>query len=114
MILNTYEEFTMLNNDIITYINELVKNNFSAYDENEVINYMSGKLSSMENLKFKSDEIITDISENDKINELRYLIMNSLFLLSDLIHFYKLGEFDRFKMRALNYISQNSKEVYYN
>ena len=34
--------------------------------------------------------------------------MSALFLVSDLKHFYNLKEYERFKMRAVNYIN-NSK-----
>lgn len=113
MILSTYEEFTMLNSEMITYINELVTNDFNGYEEEEVIKQISEKLNKIEELKFKSDEAIADVSDINNLNELRYSIMNSLFLLSDLLHFYKLREYDRFKMRAINYINHNAKQVYY-
>ncbi|MBC5627357.1 hypothetical protein H8S20_00465 [Clostridium sp. NSJ-6] len=109
MMLNTYEQFSTLNNELITYLNELISDDLKEKDSEKIVNNFNRILNDIEELKFKSDEIVSGGMELDKINNLRYSIMNSLFLISDLLHFYKLNEIERFKMRAVNYINHNSK-----
>ena len=55
-------------------------------------------LKNYEKLKFESDEIQVEEDNKNNLNDLRYLIMSALFLVSDLIHFYNLKEYERFKM----------------
>lgn len=109
MMLNTYEQFSILNNELITYLNELISDDLKEKNRDEIISKFDRVLNDIEELKFKSDEIVAVGVELDKVNNLRYSIMNSLFLISDLLHFYKLNEIERFKMRAVNYINHNSK-----
>ena len=37
MMLNTYEEFSILNNELITYLNELISNDIKDTNKEEVI-----------------------------------------------------------------------------
>ena len=46
--------------------------------------------------------------END-LRDLKYLIVDSFFLLIDLENFYKYKEFERFKMRAVNHINKRRR-----
>lgn len=109
MMLNTYEQFSILNNELITYLNELISDELKEKNSDEIINKFNSLLNDIEELKLKSDEIGLVGIDMSKLNNLRYSIMNSLFLISDLLHFYKLNEIERFKMRAVNYINHNSK-----
>ena len=109
MMLNTYEKFSMLNNDLIKYLNELITNNFKNLNNEDIIVDLERILHDIEVLKFESDKISISNMDSDKVNNLRYSIMNSLFLISDLLHFYKLNEIERFKMRIVNYINHSSK-----
>lgn len=108
MILNVYEEFIAANSEVVEYINNIIVNDLVKQDTNIRI-LLEEKLKKIENLKYESDKLAESGFDIEKINRLRYSIMNCLFLLSDLIHFYNLNEFERFKMRGLNYINQNSR-----
>ena len=66
-------------------------------------------LNNYEKLKFESDEIQVEDSDKNNLNDLKYLIMSALFLVSDLSHFYSLREYERFKMRAVNYINNSRR-----
>ena len=89
-MLNTYEQFSILNNELITYLNELISNDIKDTNKEEVISKFDRMLNDIEVLKFKSDEIVETGAGIGQVNNLRYSIMNSLFLISDLLHFYKL------------------------
>ena len=66
-------------------------------------------LKNYEKLKFESDEIQIEDKDKNNLNDLKYLIMSALFLVSDLNHFYNLKEYERFKMRAINYINNSRR-----
>ncbi|EKY23554.1 hypothetical protein [Clostridium celatum] len=106
-LLNTYEKFKKVNDDFISFIDKLVINNFESFTEEEIIENLKSALGKFEALKFESDEITVTDEENNNLRDLKYLIMNGLFLVSDLNHFYNLKELERFKMRAVNYINHN-------
>ena len=69
-------------------------------------------LNNYEKIKFESDEIQVDDENKNNLNDLKYLIMSALFLVSDLNHFYEIKEYDRFKMRAINYINNSRRNKY--
>ena len=110
-LISTYEKFTHINEEFIEFIDKLVGNNFKSFTDDQIKMNLNIALKNYEKLKFESDEIQV---EEDNKNNLRYLIMSALFLVSDLIHFYNLKEYERFKMRAVNYInnSRRGKIIY--
>ena len=105
-LIRTYEKFTHINEEFIAFIDKLVRENFKSFTEEQI--KMNLTLNNYEKLKFESDEIQVEDNNKNNLNDLKYLIMSALFLVSDLKHFYNLKEYERFKMRAVNYIN-NSK-----
>lgn len=52
-----------------------------------------------------------EVEEKDKENlkDLRYLILDSLFLAADLVRFFETDDLGRFKMRVLNYLNKKRR-----
>lgn len=113
-LISTYEKFTHINEEFIEFIDKLVGNNFKSFTDDQIKMNLNIALKNYEKLKFESDEIQVEEANKNNLNDLRYLIMSTLFLVSDLIHFYNLKEYERFKMRAVNYInnSRRGKIIY--
>ena len=113
-LISTYEKFTHINEEFIEFIYKLVGNNFKSFTDDQIKMNLNIALKNYEKLKFESDEIQVEEANKNNLNDLRYLIMSALFLVSDLIHFYNLKEYERFKMRAVNYInnSRRGKIIY--
>jgi len=44
--------------------------------------------------------------DQDNLKDLRYLILDSLFLAADLVRFFETDDLGRFKMRVLNYLNK--------
>ena len=112
-LISTYEDYSKINSEFINFIDRLVIINFTTFTEEQIKMNLSIALKNYEDLKFKSDEITTDSENEVNLNDLRYLIMSGLFLVSDLIHFYNLKELERFKMRAVNYINNSRRSKLY-
>ena len=75
-------------------------------------------LNSMYNVPFGAYGISHSYSRHKKyylcecknnLRALNYLALDTLFLTMDLKNFYKLGESERFKMRAVNYINKRNR-----
>ena len=112
-LVSTYENFSKINTEFIDFIDELIINNFNNITDEKIKMNLSIALKNYEDLKYESDEIATDNENEVNLNDLRYLIMSGLFLVSDLIHFYNLKELERFKMRAVNYINNSRRAKLY-
>ena len=108
-LLSTYEKFLHINREFIDFIEKLVADNFESFTEEQIKMNLTIALKNYENLKFESDEIQAEGNEINNLNDLKYLIMSRLFLVSDLSHFYNIKEFERFKMRAVNYINHSRR-----
>ena len=111
-LVSTYENFSKINTEFIDFIDELIINNFNNITDEKIKMNLSIALKNYEDLKYESDEIATDNENEVNLNDLRYLIMSGLFLVSDLNHFYNLKELERFKMRAVNYINHNRNKKF--
>ena len=113
-LISTYEKFTHINEEFIEFIDKLIGNDFKSFTDDQIKMNLNIDLKNYEKLKFESDEIQVEEDNKNNLNDLRYLIMSALFLVSDLIHFYNLKEYERFKMRAVNYInnSRRGKIIY--
>ena len=111
-IISTYEKFTHINEEFIEFIDKLIKEKFESFSEEQIKMNLKIALNNYEKIKFESDEIQVDEENKNKLNDLKYLIMSALFLVSDLNHFYEIKEYDRFKMRAINYINNSRRNKY--
>ena len=113
-LINTYEKFKHINEEFIAFIDKLVIENFESFTDEQIKMNLNIALKNYEKLKFVADEIKVEECEKNNLNDLNYLIISSLFLVSDLIHFYNLKEYERFKMRAVNYINNSRRGKYIN
>ncbi|WP_196001386.1 hypothetical protein [Clostridium sp. 1001271B_151109_B4] len=109
-LIRTYEKFTNIDTEFIAFIEKAIKDDFQSFTEEQMKMNLKIALKNYENLKFESDEInAKDDEEKNNLNDLKYLIMSGLFLVSDLQHFYSLNEYERFKMRGINYINNSRR-----
>lgn len=113
-LINTYEKFKHINEEFIAFIDKLVIENFESFTDEQIEMNLNIALKNYEKLKFEADEIKVEACDTNNLNDLNYLIMSALFLVSDLIHFYNLKEYERFKMRAVNYINNSRRGKYIN
>lgn len=112
-LIKTYEEYKGVNSNLISFLENVLSNN-SLQEQSDLLNNLNSFLNEIENLKIKSDKLEIDEDNKTNLNDLRYLLVSCLFLLSDLIHFYNLNEYERFKMRAVNYINHNKRQDFLN
>ena len=101
-LVKTYEEYNELNKEYVKYIQMVMESDISNHD-NIIMNNLENYSNLFEDLKLRCDKI--EVEEKDINN----LTLDTLFLTMDLKNFYKLGESERFKMRAVNYINKRNR-----
>jgi len=103
-LLSIYDEYIKVNKAYVEFINEIVNNNFNGYSQEEIMTILVDGKNKFEELRSKTDK--EEVLDEDDVNlkDLKYLVIDGLFLSIDLFNFYNCKEIERFKMRAINYI----------
>lgn len=112
-LINTYEEYKNTNERYAVFINGLIDSDLSNKDE-AIINELTEYQNKFEQLKIKCDGIVVEAENENNLKDLKYLIVDTLFLTLDLAHFYGIGEIERFKMRAINYLNKKRRAEFFN
>ena len=107
-LVKTYEEYTELNKKYVKYIQMVMESDISNHD-NIIMNNLENYSNLFEDLKLRCDKIEVEEKDINNLRDLNYLALDTLFLTMDLKNFYKLGESERFKMRAVNYINKRNR-----
>lgn len=105
-LLNAYENYKEFNNNFVNFINKLISNNLEDMDRSEIEDKLNEGRDFFSNLQTQCEAIKIEDTNIDNLKDLQYLIADGLFLTIDLIRFYSINEYDRFKMRASNYINK--------
>lgn len=109
-----YEEYNIINSEYMEYINTLVNSNIEGCNNDGVKDRLLGFQNKLEFLKIRADVEVVEEKDINNLNDLKYLLMDSLFASCDLVNFYNRNEPERFKMRALNYINKRKRAEIFN
>ena len=101
-LLEIYEAYKEESKAYLDWIEELVEQDFEGYTKEEISSKLSYAKKKFEDFMEQSGVIEVEEEQEANYKDLRYLVMDILFLANDLAHFYKCDELGRFKMRALN------------
>lgn len=104
MLSNIFEEYIKVNKEYTVFINEIVNNNFSNYTQDEIMTRLIEAKNKFEKLMSDADECTNEEEDGLFLKDVKYSIVDGLFLTIDLYNFYNSKELERFKMRAVNYI----------
>ena len=105
-LINAYESYKEFNKNFVDFINDLITNDFSNMDKTTIIDKLLAGKEFFSNLQVQCETIDIESEDMNNLKDLQYLLTDGLFLTIDLINFYNLNEYDRFKMRASNYINK--------
>ncbi len=108
-LVNTYEKYDVGNKLYMNFIDGLIKSDFNLVSEEEIELKLKEAKEFFESLKEESDKIEVSEDEINNLRDLKYLIVDSFFLMIDLENFYKYKEMERFKMRAINHINKRMR-----
>lgn len=104
MLSNIFEEYIKVNKQYVDFVNELVNKDFTSFKEDEIVNKLVEGKTKFEKLMNDTDICEKEEEEGLFLKDVKYSIVDGLFLSIDLLNFYNSKELERFKMRAVNYI----------
>lgn len=99
-----FNRYVQLNGEYVKYVNEIVNKNFEGYSEEEILKRLVEGKNSFEILMSEIDKFENEEEDGLFLKDVKYSLVDGLFLTIDLYNFYNSKELERFKMRAVNYI----------
>lgn len=108
-LIRTYEEYNKINNEYIEFINELVNTDVEMGNDDKILELLVKAQKDYEELMIEAEKIVVEEKDEINLKDLKYLLMDGIFISSDLVAFYKHKQAERFKMRAVNYINKKRK-----
>ncbi|APF22709.1 hypothetical protein [Clostridium butyricum] len=103
MLSNIFEEYIKVNKEYVDFVNELVNKDFANFTEDKIVDKLLDGKTKFEKLMNDTDNCEEE-EEGLFLKDVKYSIVDGLFLSIDLLNFYNSKELERFKMRAVNYI----------
>ncbi|GAB6169825.1 hypothetical protein JCM1393_22850 [Clostridium carnis] len=108
-LINTYEKYVKINEEYIKLIDKLVDTDLSQCEDISVMEALLKAKVDFEELNIEAEKIRVEDKDSENLKDLKYLIMDGVFITSDLVAFYEHKHFERFKMRAVNYINKKRR-----
>ncbi|MBU3104260.1 hypothetical protein [Clostridium gasigenes] len=108
-LIKAYEEYTRVNNDYVNFIEGLVNSDLGDCNETQIKDHLLCAQNSFESIKIRIDVEKVEEKDQENLRDLKYLVMDALFISADLVAFYKYKQPERFKMRAVNYINKKRR-----
>lgn len=108
-LVQNYEEYNKVNSNYVNFIEGLVNSDLGECDNEKIKDTLLSAQNSFESIKIRIDVEGMEETDKENLNDLKYLIMDALFISADLVAFYKYKQPERFKMRATNYINKKRR-----
>ena len=113
-LVELYQSYSEINRDYMTFIEETVSTDFKNNQPEEILQLLTQAKKGFEELMAASNEIELREADETNFKDLKYLLVDALFLAIDLLDFYKAGEEGRFKMRVLNHLNKKRRAEMFN
>ncbi|MGL5085954.1 MAG: hypothetical protein ACRC68_09640 [Clostridium sp.] len=108
-LIKAYEEFTGVNNAYVNFVEGLLNSDLGDCNNEKITEHLLAAQNSFETIKIRTDVMEVEAKEQENYRDLKYLVMDALFISADLTAFYKYKQPERFKMRATNYINKKRR-----
>lgn len=105
-LVSIYNEYSSYHKEYVSFIEELLNSDLTAYNSEIIIERLDNAFKTFERFNSESEDIKVEESDMNNFKDLKYLLIDSLLLSSELSNFYKHDELMRFKMRINNYINK--------
>ena len=113
-LVELYQSYSEINRDYMTFIEETVSTDFKNNQPEEILQLLTQAKKGFEELMAASNEIELREADETNFKDLKYLLVDALFLAIDLLDFYKAGEEGTFKMRLLNHLKKKRRAQMFN
>ncbi len=108
-LVEVYEQYVNLNSEYAAWIENLVNEDFQNDAPPLIKIRLQDTKEQFENLMETCMGLEVEPEQEENFKDLRYLLMDSVFLAGDLLAFYNVEELGRFKMRVLNYLNKKRR-----
>lgn len=108
-LVNYYTQYTTTYGEYMTYVEHLVETDFKECTEVELAAHLKRVKETFETLMMQISALEVEEAQEENFKDLKYLVMDALFLAGDLEQFYKYQEIGRFKMRVLNALNKKRR-----
>lgn len=113
-IVRLYEAYTEESTAYLDFIEQLVSTDFALLSSEVILDSLKTAKIKFEKLMEQASQLEVAPDQEENLKDLKYLIMDHLFLARDLACFYEINELGRFKMRALNAINKKRRAEVFN
>lgn len=104
-LVKIYEEYNIVNEEYLNLANKIALKGLDNFN-NETLERLNVYKEKFGNLMERINAEDLSEEDEDNIKDLKYLVLDGIFLASDLAGFYSINEKERFKMRLANYINK--------
>ena len=108
-LVNHYTQYTTTYGEYLAYVEHLVETDFADSIEKEVAARLTTTRETFETLMNQISTLEVEQEQEENLKDLKYLVMDALFLAGDLEQFYNYQEIGRFKMRVLNALNKKRR-----
>lgn len=108
-LIEIYEAYKIENTDYIEWLEILVNESFQNDAPPIIRRRLEDTKACFSQLMEQCATLEVSDEEEANLKDLKYLLMDSLFLASDLVRFYETEDLGRFKMRVLNYLTKKRR-----
>lgn len=99
-----FNEYITVNSEYVKFVNDIINKNFEGYEEEEIMNILTESKQKFERLMEETNKVEIEEENGIFLKDVKYSVMDGLFLAIDLYNFYYSKQLERFKMRGVNYI----------
>lgn len=113
-LVSLYNEYMKISEQYMAYIFEISEQDLGNCENESVSDRLKSYQIKFEDMKIKADVLEVEQDQINNLQDLRYLIMDTLFASLDLTTFYAYKEVERFKMRAINFVNKKKRAEMFN
>ena len=112
-LVNYYTQYTTTYGTYLKDVEHLVETDFKEAVEAELTAQLTATREVFEMLMTQISSLEVEQDQEENLKDLKYLVMDALFLAGDLEQFYKHQEIGRVKMRVLNALNKKRRAEAY-
>ena len=108
-LVEIYEAYRVVSVEYIEWLEIVVQSDFQNDAEPIIRLRLIDTKKQFEEWMEQCNELEVEEKDETNLKDLRYLILDSLFLAADLVRFFETDDLGRFKMRVLNYLNKKRR-----
>lgn len=109
-LLELYNSYKNTHKDYVSCINDLFEEDFEVIKTDKVEMNLKKFKEEFEEIMYRCNKMEVEQENVDNLNDLKYLVLDSIFLSNDLYGYFVGGHKERFKMRISNYLNKLRRE----